>query len=378
MTTPAVPAVIPAQAGAPHPAPGPARRGRLYTLDGLRLVAALIVVAFHFVAFDNWSTPAWGKSTSVIFPTAHPIASYGWLGVQLFFLISGFVICMSCWGRSVKDFAISRVIRLYPAYWFAVLLTAGVMLWAHGMAQTGYTPSKILANLTMLQEPMGAGDIDPVYWTLWTELRFYLLFGIVAALGVTYRRVVVFCAVWLLMSVLAPHSGIDLIQLMAMPDAAPFFVAGVVMFLMHRFGTKPELWLLLGLSWLLAQNQLPNLMKTAEGSVKHQLSWGICLAVITVFYLLVLGVALGRLRFFNRKWLTTAGALTFPLYLLHEELGWEIIRRLHTDVAAWPLLGGILAVMLIASWLVHRFIERPSAKAMKKWLTGAGQSAPRS
>ncbi|GAA3091874.1 hypothetical protein GCM10020254_41110 [Streptomyces goshikiensis] len=163
---------------------------------------------------------------------------------------------------------------------------------------------------------------------------------------------------------------------MAMPDAAPFFVAGVVMFLMHRFGTKPELWLLLGLSWLLAQNQLPNLMKTAEGSVKHQLSWGICLAVITVFYLLVLGVALGRLRFFNRKWLTTAGALTFPLYLLHEELGWEIIRRLHTDVAAWPLLGGILAVMLIASWLVHRFIERPSAKAMKKWLTGAGQSAP--
>ncbi|MGW0901790.1 acyltransferase family protein, partial [Streptomyces goshikiensis] len=213
--------------------------------------------------------------------------------------------------------------------------------------------------------------------TLWTELRFYLLFGIVAALGVTYRRVVVFCAVWLLMSVLAPHSGIDLIQLMAMPDAAPFFVAGVVMFLMHRFGTKPELWLLLGLSWLLAQNQLPNLMQTAEGSVKHQLSWGICLAVITVFYLLVLGVALGRLRFFNRKWLTTAGALTFPLYLLHEELGWEIIRRLHTDVAAWPLLGGILAVMLIASWLVHRFIERPSAKAMKKWLTGAGPAATR-
>ncbi|MCJ1678360.1 acyltransferase [Streptomyces sp. APSN-46.1] len=376
MTTQAVSPHIPAQAAAPA-AGRPARGGRLYTLDGLRLVAALIVVAFHFIAFDDWATPLWGKSTSAIFPTAHPIASYGWLGVQLFFLISGFVICMSCWGRTVKDFAISRVIRLYPAYWFAVLLTAGVMLWSHGMKQTGYTPTKILSNLTMLQEPMGAGDIDPVYWTLWTELRFYLLFAIVAALGVTYRRVVVFCGIWLLMSVLAPHSGIALIQLMAMPESAPFFVAGVVMFLMHRFGTKPELWLLLGTSWLLAQNQLPSLMKTAEGSVKHQLSWTVCLAVITLFYLLVLGVALGRLRFFNRKWLTTAGALTFPLYLLHEELGWEIIRRLHTDIAPWPLLGGILAVMLIASWLVHRFVERPSAKAMKKWLTGAGPGAGR-
>ncbi|MFE2284080.1 acyltransferase family protein [Streptomyces sp. NPDC059443] len=373
MTTSAVHGTVPAPAAAPRSAarPGTARAGRLYTLDGLRLVAALMVVAFHFIAFDDWAKPIWDKSTSVVFPTAQPIASYGWLGVQLFFLISGFVICMSCWGRTIRQFAVSRVIRLYPAYWFAVLLTAAVMLMSHGSAQTGITPSKILANLTMLQEPMGAGDIDPVYWTLWTELRFYLLFGIVAAFGLTYRRVVVFCGIWLLLSVLAPHSGIALVQLMTVPDAAPFFVAGVVMFLMHRFGPTPVLWLLLGMSWLLAQNQLHSLMKTAEGSVHHSLSWTVCLAVITVFYALVLAVALGRLSFLNRRWLTTAGALTFPLYLLHEELGWEVIRRLHTSVSPWVLLAGLLAGMLVASWLVHRLIERPSAKAMKNWLTPA-------
>ncbi|MBT2453636.1 acyltransferase [Streptomyces sp. ISL-86] len=403
MTHPAVPAPRPATASAPDPAtapattsgstpgsgpgctpgsaagsvprsaprPGSGRGGRLYTLDGLRLIAALMVVAFHFIAFDDWGTPVWGVSTSEVFPTAHPFASYGWLGVQLFFLISGFVICMSCWGRDVRQFAVSRVIRLYPAYWFAVLVTAAVMLVSHGPKQTGITASKILTNLTMLQEAIGVGDIDPAYWTLWAELRFYLLFAVVAALGLTYRRVVVFCGLWLLLSVLGPHADNELIDLFAMPGAAPFFVAGVVMFLMYRFGPTPVTWLLLGTSWLLAQNQLRFLMKTAEGSVRHSISWPVCLAVITVFYLLVLAVALGRLSFFNRRWLTTAGALTFPLYLLHEQLGWEVFRRLHTSVAPGVLVGGVVAAMLVAAWLVHRFVERPSAKALKKWLAPA-------
>lgn len=374
MTSPAIETTLPAQSGAPAAA-RPAG-GRLYTLDGLRLAAALMVVAFHFTSFDDWEEPLWGAATSLVFPTAHSITAYGWLGVQLFFLISGFVICMSCWGRTVRQFAVSRLIRLYPAYWFAVLLTSGVMLLAHGSEQTAITPTKILSNLTMLQEPMGVGDIAPVYWTLWTELRFYLLFAVVAALGLTYRRVVVFCGLWLLGSVIAPASGIDLLPLVAMPDAAPFFVAGVVMFLMHRFGPTPVTWLLLGTSWLLAQHQLGTLLEVAGGSTKHRPSWNISLAVITVFYLLVLGVALGRFRFLNRKWLTTAGALTYPLYLLHEELGWEAIRRLHTTLPPWVLLGGLLAALLGASWLVHRFVERPSARALKNWLTPPAPATP--
>lgn len=372
------PAAAAATAPSSAPRPGPARGGRLYTLDGLRLIAALMVVAFHFIAFDDWGKPVWGVSTSEVFPTAHPFASYGWLGVQLFFLISGFVICMSCWGRTVRQFAVSRVIRLYPAYWLGVLVTATVMLVSHGSVQTGITASKILTNLTMLQEPMGVGDIDPAYWTLWAEMRFYLLFAVVAAFGLTYRRVVVFCGLWLLLSVLGPHSGNELVELFAMPGPAPFFVAGVVMFLMYRFGPTPVTWLLLGTSWLLAQNQLRFLLKVAEGSVRHSISWAVCLAVITVFYLLVLAVALGRLSFFNRRWLTTAGALTFPLYILHEQLGWEAFRRLHTSVAPGLLVGGVVAAMLVASWLVHRFVERPSAKALKKWLTPSGPVAGRS
>lgn len=67
-------------------------------LDGLRLVAALMVAAYHYGGRGGEITKAWGSSAQQQFPTLHTYFSYGCLGVQVFFVISGFVICMSGWG----------------------------------------------------------------------------------------------------------------------------------------------------------------------------------------------------------------------------------------------------------------------------------------
>ncbi|GAA3488154.1 acyltransferase [Streptomyces cremeus] len=337
-------------------------------LDGLRLVAALMVVGYHFVGYDRWTAPPWPESTSVVFPVAHQVGGYGWLGVQFFFLISGFVICMSCWGRTVRQFAVSRIVRLYPAYWFAVLAVATLMLLVHGSEQTGITASKILTNLTMFQGGMGVGNVTPVAWTLWVEMRFYLLFAVVCALGVTYRRCVVFCVLWLLAAMVAPQSDSPLVEMAVMAEAAPFFVGGMVVFLMRRFGTSAVLWLLLGGSWLVAQHQLQGLVEGAEGAVGGKLSWEIALGLVTVFYGLLLAVALLPLRAVNRPWLVTAGALTYPLYLLHEDFGWEAIRWLHPSMPPWAVIGVTLAGLFVVSYAVHRLVERPGGKALRKWL----------
>src|SRR5689334_19586233 len=97
------------------PAAHPVRRpdgSRLRALDGLRLLAALAVGVYHYVAYTG-STAAWGQDPNSVFPQWSPMAAYGWLGVEIFFIISGFAICMSCWGRTVGDFFRSRVTRLY-------------------------------------------------------------------------------------------------------------------------------------------------------------------------------------------------------------------------------------------------------------------------
>ncbi|MFC5718579.1 acyltransferase family protein [Streptomyces gamaensis] len=349
--------------------------GRLYLLDGLRLVAALVVVAFHYVGRDNGGTGftyAWGKPTSEVFPAAQPIAAYGWLGVQLFFIISGFVICRSCWGRTVRQFAISRFLRMYPAYWFGVLLTSSILLLTGVFTWDSPTRSRILANLTMFQSPMGMYNVDGVYWTLWAEMRFYLLFAIVTAFGLTYRRVLAFCGGWLALSLVAPKTDNTLIQMFGMPDASPFFVAGIVMYLMHRFRPTLVLWLLLGATWLLAWDQLPGLMAGMQGYIGHRQSQIAALIIVSVFYAVVLTIALARRTPRLGTWITSAGALTYPLYLLHQEIGWQVIHRLHDTLPPWVLVVLLVSAMLVAAWLVHRLIERPVATALKRWIGRLG------
>ncbi|MCZ9342138.1 acyltransferase, partial [Streptomyces sp. TRM76130] len=86
---------------------------------------------------------------------------------------------------------------------------------------------EVLLNLTMLQSGSAVPNVDGVYWTLWSELRFYLLFLIVVAMGLTYRRVVAFCCVWGAVAMLAPVSDLPLLELAANPDGAWFFIAGL-------------------------------------------------------------------------------------------------------------------------------------------------------
>ena len=100
-TSPGVSQVVPAAV--------PAAQPRLYVLDGLRLLAASTVLFGHWVGAGivldggKKGVQVWGEPTEEVFgPVVHAIAAYGWMGVDLFFLISGFVICMSGWGRTVR------------------------------------------------------------------------------------------------------------------------------------------------------------------------------------------------------------------------------------------------------------------------------------
>ncbi|MEU8972068.1 acyltransferase [Streptomyces monashensis] len=355
------------------PAPGP-RGGqtRLAAIDGLRLVAAVMVAAYHYLGTP---TPHfWGRAELRDFaPFLHEISRYGWLGVEFFFAISGFVICMSCWGRTPAQFTVSRVARLFPAYWCAVLLVVLLGLVArvaHWPAATRIDARTVLGNLTMAPGPLGLDLIDGVSWTLWVEARFYLLMALLLVFGLTYRRVVAFCGAWLLAGVISLELHSPLLDEFVLPRYTGLFVAGIVLHLMHRFGQNLLLWLLLGFAWSYELTVLA--LRVADHAAtppgEQRPSWTVCAIVLTTCLGLLALAGVGPLAGLRRRWLVTAGSLTYPFYLVHQSIGIPLAKGL---IRACPGLGVLpstavsVLCMLGLSLLIHRTAERRAGRLLR-------------
>ncbi|PWI10998.1 acyltransferase [Streptomyces sp. NWU339] len=347
--------------------------GRLRALDGLRLLAALMVAAYHYGGRGGDVSTAWGSSPKEQFPTLHEYFSYGCLGVQVFFVISGFVICMSGWGRPLRSFFSSRASRLLPAYWVAVLLVTAVFA-LPVVVYDAVSPSDALVNMTMLQQPLGVDRVLGVCWTLWVEVRFYALFALFVVMpGASRRRVILFCAVWTVAAAIADAANEPLLDLVLMPEYAPFFIGGIGLYLVHRDREDaspssrlrssrgdPTAWGIVGVSWLIGQHYAVQDLWHAPSAdaFSHRTSVGIIL-VVTLGFAAVAAVALGLLNWANWRWLTVAGALTYPFYLVHEHLGWVVIHSLHRGlgIGSAETFALTIAAMLLLARLLNRYVE---------------------
>jgi len=365
-------AVLPA---ADRPSPPQVKRpreNRLRALDGLRLIAALMVAAYHYGGRGGEVTQAWGTSAKAQFPTLHSWFAYGCLGVQVFFVISGFVICMSGWGRPLRSFFASRASRLLPSYWAAIIIVT-VVFALPVVAYKTVSPSDTLVNLTMMQQPLGADRVLGVCWTLWAEVRFYALFALCVVMpGATRQRVIMFCAGWTLAAVLTQAANEPLLDLVVMPEYAPFFVGGIGLYLVHRDRHDAYAWGIVIVSWLIGQNQAVRGLWHAPNPdfFSYRTSFGIVL-VVTFGFVAVAVIALGWLNWANWRWLTVAGALTYPFYLVHEHLGWVAIEAYHQklDIPAYATLPLTVLTMLTLAWLLNRFVEDPLTPRMRKMLS---------
>jgi peptidoglycan/LPS O-acetylase OafA/YrhL len=357
-------------------APAPPRTvGRIAVLDGLRLVSAVSVAFFHF-AGCALVAKAWDVHPKNLFPVIYPFASYGWLGVELFFMISGFVICMSAWGRTVGAFARSRIVRLFPAYWPAVLLTTAVMtFWP--VIHNRLPADQVLVNLTMVNTPLGIPNVDNVYWTLWGETRFYLLFAVLLAWrGLSLRSTTLFGYGWLVAGALSVNSGLPILRMVFQPENAPLFVAGIAFYLIYRFGDDLKLWGMVAFAYALEMhNVVIRIDYTSKVNHSH-LSHGIGMIVVTAYFVILGVIARGWTDRIRWRWLTTAGLLTYPFYLIHQVVGWSVIDALHDLRPRKLTLALTILAMLLVAWLLHRLLERPLARLIRRKLTSAASTQP--
>ncbi|UTT38779.1 acyltransferase [Glutamicibacter mishrai] len=331
---------------------------RLGLLDALRFTAALIVVFYHYTA---WGHEHWGTKAPEFWPVLSEFTRYGQLGVQLFFLISGFVILMSLQGKNVIGFIGSRVGRLYPAYWVAVIAAAVLSLKIWPAGNDGRTASDILPNLTMMQSAFNIQDLDGVYWTLWVELRFYILLAILLAIGlVKNKHIMWLCALWPATGLYLHFTQLDEVQDWFAGQYAALFAAGMMLYQIYQSGHTLMRWLL-----LIFDTAIAAFFTGTKGRFDADYLSGLdvpawhfqVLAVACVALLAI--CTLTPLKHIQAKWMAVAGSLTFPLYLFHQLWGWWIIEELHGTINKYVLLFGLVAVMLGWAYVVARFVEKP-------------------
>lgn len=366
--------------GTTSAAPAPARP-RLALLDGLRLLAALAVVLFHWTAWHHEYWGRYGETAAEAWPWLSQFSSVGALGVQLFFIISGFVILLSSFGKSPARFIGSRVGRLYPAYWVAVLAAAALTFVIWPEMGTQRSPADIPANLTMFQGGMGVGHLDGVYWTLWVEMKFYLWILAFTLIGMTVGRVQAFVLAWPLLGnalylvLQAVGESVVWVEHVFFPQYSALFAGGMVLFLLFRFGHTPLRWAALVLNVAIgslwsARVQQP---ETLELTGYDYPFWAF-VAITAVLFALVAVIVLTPLARLRVPGMTLAGQLTYPVYLLHQLWGWWLIALLAPHLSREVTLVVVLAAVLGAAWLLHRWVERPLGPRLQRAVTaGVGR-----
>ncbi len=344
--------------------PAPVRQGRFRELDGLRGIAAVAVMFAHFtVGFDEYFP---GHSPP---PFTFRVGGYG---VHLFFLISGYVIYWTAErSANLRVFAVSRFTRLYPTFWVCLAITLAATI-ALGNQSLIPTAKEILGNVTMVPRLIGVRSIDGAYWSLSVEMLFYLLIAVVILRWKSISRAPMesVILVWLVFSVsvilaeyLRGGAMLHALAVFAAAEHAPLFCAGMLLFRSDGSPRSPLLWACLAAASL-------NAFLTTGWSA------GIVVAVIGVcFTLIVRREQVPALRVGVLQWL---GAISYPLYLLHQNIAYAMLRL---AVPAWgriPGMLGAIGVILLAAWGVHLAIEMRLSRWLRRVLLGrSARPAPR-
>ncbi|OOQ57658.1 acyltransferase family protein [Mucilaginibacter pedocola] len=322
--------------------------GRNNTIDLLRFFAACAVVFFHQQAYieykDNWYRNICGML---------------WLGVPAFFVISGYCILIAVkHTRSPNEFITRRFFRIFPAYWFSVVLIlaiiAGKLLINHinDVAALPKTPLHAMAIITLFTSPVTHfKTINWVYWSLSCEVCFYIVVYLVLFLKPKYR--------------LAAFVFITAVTLVAPPQYIPAF------FLKNW----PSFALGLGGHYLLHNAQgnkilVILLLLLCLGAIWHagDINW------LIVCILTCLAIIANSIRPLPDNFFSRLGDLSYSIYLIHVPICVYMLGRLKTvqiqnNVALNIAFDCItLSITIASAALIFKYIEKPAINFGKKLL----------
>ncbi|MEQ9411991.1 MAG: acyltransferase [Fuerstiella sp.] len=356
----------------------PARSARYELLDPLRGLAILAVMLLHFCERGRHS------GDSVIHGTLWPVIQHGYLGVQLFFVISGYCITAAVYSamkrsHSFRYFMTRRLRRIFPPYWASMLLVIVLGLATIAVLKTPtetvfpLSPFDWLCNVFLVQGPLHAKDANLVYWSLSIEIQFYL----VMSLSLLWSGKLV--EVWLF-AVSAAFLAVDHLT------TWPLWGTVIVYWSEFLCGIIVYYWLTGRMAWrwtpavLLGFVVLDIALQAPQYQVMMQPNGRVIQPVKLIFCLGCMLAMLGLRRYDDAicarrsvKLLAWFGLISYSLYLCHVPVGTRVFNLADrvTGLGGLKWLPCAIAAMVVSTafgWVFFRVFEKP-------WLNPSASTA---
>jgi peptidoglycan/LPS O-acetylase OafA/YrhL len=198
---------------------------------------------------------------------------------------------------------------------------------------------------------------------LYVELIFYFWVFLVSFSGLI-RRADKILGLWFAAS-LAIHffGGITFtdLDLLLIPDWSFYFIAGGAFYLIRQHG--PRLYLAA--------------LALASYAMTIKLSWQglepgdplVACAFVTLFFLFFTAIAMHWSMPVEKPWMVTVGLLTYPLYLIHQNIGYLLLSAFQGILPRLWTLSVTVAIVLLCSYLIATQVERPFALLLKRGIT---------
>jgi peptidoglycan/LPS O-acetylase OafA/YrhL len=316
---------------------------RLLELDALRGIAVIAVILYHYTTrydqyYGHLKDDYWFNF------------SHGHMGVQLFFMISGFVIYMSILNiNNSKDFFIKRAIRLYPVYIFGVLFTFTITnLYILDKLRVSFP--EMLVNLTMFQGYLPFVEpVDGAYWSLRVEVFFYILIGVLFYLKL-HKKIILISIILLLvasgLNVLANVMNLvllDNLNQVLIVNYIHLFIAGIMFYHIRM-----------------------------QDDIKYHLTLAVCLIYqfafiepisglyVLVFFGMFYLMVYNKMSWISIKPLLFIGSISYSLYLVHQYVGYAIIHWLENigNTGEYNIIIPMVFSFVVAI-LMTKYIEKP-------------------
>lgn len=314
---------------------------RLENIDLLRGVAIIFVVLFHYT---NHYPPEYLLRTDNWFL---PIAKYGWSGVDIFFIVSGYCIALTIIKTSnFVEFSVKRFARIYPAYFFCGIST---LIFFSFFDLPGREVSWFTGFMNLIFANFIPGlnfkYIDGIYWALIVELKFYIFFGIIYFFFKNLNKAIIVWGIFAIILNLLLIFTEKVIFISSISPHANLFLIGLIVFNLRDKNFFPYL--------LITLIALTNIFINERYS-----DYEIYFLFLIFITVLILKININlKLNFLSK-----VGLISFSWYLLHNAIGIIIIRELNKiGFENYSIIIAILTTLVFAT-ISFKFIEVPLKK----------------